>query len=493
MSSFYTNYFMRGRYLYLKKVVDGIRSREKVEISPVLYVRDSKGIGSGIHRDIYNNPLIEMPFDNPSEARNFIKEYEEVEGFEILGFDRFESVKIDQLFPEKIQYSLDDINVGFIDIETKIGETFAKPNDPHQEINAISFEFKGKMKSWSLYDVDGSKHGAFHVYCKNEETLLKKFLAEWRAADLDIISGWNSSGFDLPYIARRVELVLGEQALKSMSPWGLYEYYTEVNKYGSEDLKVKFFGIADLDLLLLYRKFVLKKLDSYKLDAVAYVDLKENKVEYEGTLKDLYTNDPDKFIEYNQQDVRLVRRINNKKKLIELAILVAYISKSNFEDSFSTMRPWDNIIGNFLRNQNIHVPIARKGDKSEKFKGAVVKDPLPGFHSWVMSFDLESLYPSIMRQYNISPDTILEERAPVFPNDVRLYSDSLKDGLSRAITLNATITANGTMYDKNKQGFIPFLVGQMFDLRKSAKREMLEWEKKVEAAKQELERRRSSS
>jgi DNA polymerase elongation subunit (family B) len=110
-----------------------------------------------------------------------------------------------------------------------------------------------------------------------------------------------------------------------------------------------------------------------------------------------------------------------------------------------------------------------------------------------MSFDLESLYPSIMRQYNISPDTILEERAPVFPNDVRLYSDSLKDGLSRAITLNATITANGTMYDKNKQGFIPFLVGQMFDLRKSAKREMLEWEKKGEAAKQELERRRASS
>lgn len=491
MSSFYTNYFMRGKHLYLKKVENGIRSREKLDISPVLYVRDTKETGSG-HFDIFGKPLIEMPFSTPYEAKEFIKQYENVHNFDILGFDRFESVKIDQEFPGKIQYDLANINIGIIDIETTIGDSFAKPIDAHQRINAISFEHGGRMKTWSLYDVPSGSKDIFHVYCKDEETLLKLFVAEWRAADLDIISGWNTSSFDLPYIAKRVEMVLGESALKSMSPWGLVEFYIETSKYGSEDLKVKFFGIADLDLILLYRKFVLKKLDSYKLDNVAYADLKESKIEYEGTLKDLYTLDPEKFVAYNQQDVRLVSRINGKRKLIELAILVAYLSKSNFEDSFSTMRPWDNIIGNYLRNKNIHVPISHRGDKSEKFKGAVVKDPLPGFHEWVMSFDLESLYPSLIRQYNISPDTIRQQRCDVRPIDIRNSTPDLQAALDIAISLNSTLTANGTMYTKDGIGFIPLLVGQMFDLRKVAKGEMLDWERKGEAAKRELERRRTS-
>lgn len=198
-----------------------------------------------------------------------------------------------------------------------------------------------------------------------------------------------------------------------------------------------------------------------------------------------------KFILYNQHDVRLVKRINDKKKLIELAILVAYVSKSNYEDSFSTMRPWDNIIGNHLRRLNIHVPIAKRGEKSEKFKGAVVKEPLPGFHEWVVSFDLESLYPSIMRQYNISPDTIVEKRFPVRPNDVIHSTENLKTALSFAIDNCLTLTANGTMYKREFKGFIPLLVGEMFERRKAAKKEMLVWEKKGESAKQELERRRA--
>lgn len=493
MSSFYTDYFLRGKYLYLRRVDNGVKSREKVEINPVLFTRDTKGITDGLHKDIFGNPLVEMQFDTPSEARNFIKGYEEVEGFDILGFDRFESVKIDQIFPETIQYSMDSINVAVIDIETEIGEVFAKPTNPDQRINALSIMMNDrKIKSWSLYDVKPQcESDAIHVYCRTEEELLKKFIAHWVSSEVDIVTGWNSSAYDLPYIAKRIEIVLGEEWLKKMSPWGLYEFYTETNKYGSDDLKVRFFGIADLDLNLLYRKFVLKKLDSYKLDAVAYVDLKENKIEYEGSLKDLCTKDPEKFILYNQHDVRLVKRINDKKKLIELAILVAYVSKSNYEDSFSTMRPWDNIIGNHLRRLNIHVPIAKRGEKSEKFKGAVVKEPLPGFHEWVVSFDLESLYPSIMRQYNISPDTIVEKRFPVRPNDVIHSTENLKTALSFAIDNCLTLTANGTMYKREFKGFIPLLVGEMFERRKAAKKEMLVWEKQGEAAKQELERRRA--
>lgn len=488
MSSFYTNFFLRGKNLYLRRVDNGIRSNVKVPVHPKLFVGDKHGKSDGLHTDIFGNPLMQMDFETPSDARDFIKQYDDVEGFEVNGFNRFEYVAIDDIFPGELFIDPRLLNIGIIDIETKIGATFATPDNAHQEINAISIEInEGDIKSWSLYNIEPTRKGTFHRYCDDEKQLLKLFIMEWKAMELDVISGWNSSMFDMPYIMKRIEMVLGDDYAKDMSPWGLYEFYTEKTKFGADALKVRIFGIADLDLLALFRKFVLKKMESYSLDYISYDVLKANKTPYEGSLKDLYTNDPFKFVEYNQQDVRLVRGINNKKRLIELAVLIASIAKVNFEDAFSTSRPWDCIIGNYLRHQNIHVPCASGGSKSEKFEGAFVKDPIIGYHQWVVAFDLRSLYPSLMMQYNISPETLLSQRFPIRPDDIRLKTAAFTEALEYAKANNATLTANGTLYSRDKKGFIPFLVGEMFDRRKAAKDEQLEWQSLGEDAKKALE------
>lgn len=213
--------------------------------------------------------------------------------------------------------------------------------------------------------------------------------------------------------------------------------------------------------------------------------------EYENTDYLVKMASREKFIKYNQHDVRLVWKINAKRKLIENAIMIAYVAKVNFEDAYSTSRPWDAIIGNRLRHENIHVPCSGGGSKSEKFEGAFVKDPIIGYHQWVMAFDLTSLYPSLMRQYNISPETILDKRFPIRPDDIRLKTDAFKVAAAYAREHNATLTANGTMYSRDKKGFIPMLVGEMFDRRKAAKDEQKEWENLGEAAKKELESRRA--
>jgi len=507
MSSFYTNFFMRGNYVYISRVDNGVKSRQKVEVRPTLYAKDTKKISNEstdniVHVDMYGNSLTPFNFETPYKARQFINSYEGVEGFDILGFDRFEYVKIDELFPSKpeqvgvIDYNISILNVAFIDIETKIGDSFAKPSDPHQEINAITLlvnsvsKNNGKMKTWSLYDIDNVDSDSVHIFCKSEEELLLNFISEWRDSQIDIVSGWNTSGFDLPYIAKRVERVLGDEYVKSLSPWGLYSYYEDTDKYGGEQLKVKLHGISDLDMIELYRKFVLKKQESYSLNHISIVELGEHKIEYEGTLKDLYTLDPERFIRYNQQDVRLVQRINDKVKGIETAILIAYISKTNFEDSFSTMRPWDCIIGNYLKNKNIHVPITKKGDKTEKFKGAIVKEPVSGRFPWVVSFDFETLYTSIIRQYNISPETFIDNHIQLCSNDIKLENEKYIQAFEMSKDMDATLTSNGSMYSREKKGVIPLLIGNMFDKRKSEKKKMIEWGKCGEMFRGEFSRRK---
>lgn len=493
MSEFYTDFFLRGKNMFLRSVVNGVKQMSKVPIAPTLYLEDSKNADRAIHRDIFGKPLTPVDFESPYDAQEFIKQNEFVEGFTICGFNRYEYAKINKMFPGEVQYNLAHIHIGVVDIETEIGEFFATANNPSQPINAISFTTDGEnIQSWSLYDVDPKNKGTTHEYCKTEAILLKKFIAAWKRAELDIISGWNSSGFDLPYTVKRIELVLGEEYAKDLSPWGMYEFYDEKTKYGAMQKRVRIFGIADLDLLELYRKFVPKKQESYKLDDIAFSDLGEKKVEYEGSLKDLYTNDPEKFVVYNQQDVRLVWCINEKRKLIENAILIAYIAKVNYEDAFSTSRPWDVLIGNYLSDQNIHVPISSGGSKNEKYEGAFVKDPILGYHKWVMAFDLRSLYPSLMMQYNISPEKLLAKRFPIRPDDIRLKTAPFLEALQYAKDHNATLTANGTLYSKEGKGFIPYLVGDMFDRRKAAKDEQLEWEALGQRAKAILAERKKA-
>lgn len=282
---FYTNWWLRGKTLHLKYVnSQGIRQRETHVVSPTLYVHAKpKGVENTEHRDIHGKPVFPIEFSTPKDARDFVEYYKDTTSFKIFGFNRFDYTVINEIFPGKVQYDFTQINIGYIDIETEIGETFASADDPHQRINAISMHYNGKLHTWSLYDVKDS------YFCKSEKQLLETFLTHWKIADLDIISGWNSQGFDMPYIAKRIELVLGEGREHDLSPFpGGVSYRQVETKYGQLQTQVSIAGVAQLDLLELYRKFVLQKQETYKLDFIAQKDLGVGKLEFDGTLKDLY-------------------------------------------------------------------------------------------------------------------------------------------------------------------------------------------------------------
>jgi DNA polymerase elongation subunit (family B) len=224
----------------------------------------------------------------------------------------------------------------------------------------------------------------------------------------DVITGWNIQMYDVPYICKRLNRVLGEKLMKRFSNWGLVtegEVFVNGRKHTVFDVG----GLTQLDYLDLYKKFTYKAQESYRLDYIAEVELGQKKLDHSeyDTFKDFYTKGWQKFIEYNIVDVELVDRLEDKMKLIELALTMAYDAKVNYADVFYQVRMWDNIIYNYLKKRSIVIPPRNRSQKNEKYAGAYVKEPKPGKYDWVVNFDLNSLYPHLIMQFSVSPETLV--------------------------------------------------------------------------------------
>ena len=185
------------------------------------------------------------------------------------------------------------------------------------------------------------------------------------------------------------------------------------------------------------------------------------------------------FVEYNIIDVELVDRMEDKMKLIELALTMAYDAKANYSDVFSQVRMWDTIIYNYLKKRNIVIPPKERSDKDSKYAGAYVKEPIPGKYDWVVSFDLNSLYPHLIMQYNISPETLLDERHPNVTVDKILNQQT-----NFELYKDYAVCANGAMFRKDVRGFLPELMEKIYKDRTIYKKKML-------AAKQEYEKKKT--
>jgi DNA polymerase elongation subunit (family B) len=264
--------------------------------------------------------------------------------------------------------------------------------------------------------------------------------------------------------------------MKRMSPWGLV---TESEKFikGRKHSVFDVGGVAVLDYLDLYKKFTYKAQESYRLDYIAEVELGQKKLDHSEfeTFKDFYTHGWQKYIEYNIVDVELVDRLEDKMKLIELALTMAYDAKVNYNDVFYQVRMWDNIIYNYLKKRDIVIPPKIRSDKNEKYAGAYVKEPTPGKYDWVVSFDLNSLYPHLIMQYNISPETLLDERHPTATVD-RILNEEINFELYK----DNAVCANGAMYRKDVRGFLPELMEKMYGDRVVFKKRMLDAKQQYE-------------
>jgi DNA polymerase elongation subunit (family B) len=269
---------------------------------------------------------------------------------------------------------------------------------------------------------------------------------------------------------------LGEKQMKRMSPWGL-NTENEIYVSGRKQIYFDVGGITQLDYLDLYKKFTYKAQESYRLDHIAEVELGQKKLDHSefDTFKDFYSKGWQKFVEYNIVDVELVDRLEDKMKLIELALTMAFDAKVNFGDVFYQVRMWDNIIYNYLKKRNIVIPPKERTAKDTKYAGAYVKEPNPGVYDWVVNFDLNSLYPHLIMQYNISPETLLDERHPT-ANVERILNQEINFELYK----DQAVCANGAMFRKDVRGFLPELMEKMYNERVIFKKKMIEAKKKYE-------------
>ena len=472
---FYTSVARYGSNLLYRGVENGLRVKKKIPFKPTLYVPSNKKETRWTGLDGTNVEPIK--FGNMKEAGDFAKRYDGVENFKIFGTTNYVTQYIAEKFPGVIPFDASQVSVWTIDIEVESDDGFPEPSKADHPVISITMKQRGsdEYHVWGMQSYDAGENVLYRV-CKDELTLMTNFLDWWREHTPDIITGWNSRTFDLPYLINRMTKLAGFDEAKKFSPWGL----VSESSYFDEGMKSQIYnitGVEQIDYLEIFKKFTLNtwgRQESYRLDNIAHVVLGERKLSYEehGSLHSLYLHDFQKFIDYNIKDVELVDRLDEKLGLIELCMTMAYRGGVNYIDALGTTNIWDSIIYRLLMRKMIACPPNVERPKSD-FMGGYVKDPEVGSHEWVTSFDLASLYPNIIVQYNMSPETVLDG----FVNDV-----SVEKFLNREVTHQGdyTLAPTGSKFSKEKQGIVPNIIKQYYDERKIIKKQMLESKQEFE-------------
>ncbi len=278
----------------------------------------------------------------------------------------------------------------------------------------------------------------------------------------------------------RFTYLMGDEYCLQFSPWNVCNQGTLNVGYNRQQNYWDILGVSILDYFDLYRKHTFVRQESYKLDYIGQVELGESKTEnpYD-TFKEFYQNDYQLFVEYNIQDVEIVDKLEDKMKLIELCLTMAYDAKVNYTDVLGSVKYWDILIYNELRKKNIVIPQKIERKKTEKFEGAYVKEPQVGLHKWIMSFDLNSLYPHLIMQYNISPETLVADKKVKDISVERM----LNKEVDTSVLKDATLTPNGALFKTTQKGFLPELMQKMYDERVKFKQLLLEAKKDYERTK----------
>ena len=472
VQSFYTSVSRYGNsLLYRGFSYDGKRIHKKVHFKPTLFIPvDGRPAVSRTDWYSLDGKKVEpMKFDNMRESKEFIEKYKDVSNFTVYGNTNYIHQYITETFPKDITFDPKLINVCNIDIEVASDDGFPFPEDANHPIISIALKFsvKNTYHVWGLGSYDPGSSPVHYHKCDNELEMLDRFIAFWSDNYPDVITGWNTRLFDIPYLINRLTKIDSAESVKKLSPWGMINYRQLAIK-GKKMDTFDIIGMQQLDYYDLFQKFGYSygPQESYKLDHIANVVLGERKLSYEehGNLHTLYKNDHQKFIEYNIKDVELVNRIDEKMGLINLALTIAYKGGVNYQDTFGTTAIWDSIIYRALHQKHIAIP--QNEDKAKgSYPGGYVKDPMVGKHSWVVSFDLNSLYPNLLVQYNMSPETLRKRIT-----DVKVF-DTVFDG--GTIVSPCSVAANGSTFTNEFQGIVPKIIVEYYDERKEVKKMML--------------------
>jgi DNA polymerase elongation subunit (family B) len=493
--NFYTNVTVHKNKLYVRSVKNGSRHSEILNYHPHLYIlgKDENNL-----KNVYGSSVKRKDFESIKAAKEFISSYENVNGFPIYGLTKFNYLYIYDNYKNKINYDVSKISVVTIDIENAM----TIPCDIHtavtqtpNEITAITLSKNGHRTIFSTVDYIVSENETYYK-CKDEWQLLRNFLTVWNSPEFspDVLTGYNCEFYDVPYLYNRMCIVLGEDLANNLSPYGIVKPY-EIEVFGKPAQSYTFEGIATLDFMQLYKKFVAvyKPQEKYSLDHIAFVELGENKVNYKEqgykSLDDLFSRNPQLYIEYNSRDVKLVDDLDKKLNLIGLVFAIAYKCKVNYTDVFGSVMKWDCMIHNYLMNKGIVVEpsLNKEHNISNALVGGYIKEPVPGMYNWVAYFDLASLYPRTMMQYAISPENYVKR----VPFSIEEFFDICDNGITNSKTYesleyakknNLVLAANGCLYKKQK-GFLPVIMEDLLTDRGIVKNKMLDFKKQKETTK----------
>ena len=478
---FYTNVQLVGNNFLVRGYEDGKHFMVRESFAPTLFVSSKKNTK---YKTLTGESVEPINPGSVRDCREFFKRYDGVDNFDIFGNDRYIYQYISEMYPEpEVKFDISKIKLTTLDIEVKSENGFPDVESSAEEILLISIQdyTTKQIRTWGQGPFNNKQDNVIYKSFDSEYELLNAFINWWMIEENtpEVITGWNIELYDIPYLSRRLERVLGEKLMKRLSPWGLVTE-DEIYIAGRKNIAYDIGGVTQLDYLNLYKKFTYKAQESYRLDYIASVELGQKKLDHSefDTFKDFYTKGWQKFVEYNIIDVELVDRMEDKMKLIELALTMAYDAKVNYEDVFYQVRMWDTIIYNYLKRRNIVIPPKERSDKSDKYAGAYVKEPIPGKYDWVVSFDLNSLYPHLIMQYNISPETLLETKHPSVTVD-----KILNEELTFEMYQENAICANGAMYRKDVRGFLPELMEKMYNERVIFKKRMITAKKQYEKTK----------
>lgn len=489
MSHYTSVYYDYNSMLVSEVKSDGTKEYKKESYTPSVFLPANKTTN---HKTIDGQYASKMTFGNYQDYKEFIESYSDVPNFEIHGDIQAEYQFINNKYGTDIQYNFSNIDIMYIDIETSSEKGWPTIDNPEEEVIAIGISSTKHGRAVFCLGVFNTEEDIKVFEYQDEERLLKEFIEYFAKNYPDIVSGWNIRFFDFPYLINRIKKVLGNKAAKMLSPWSILKE-RHITKNGNEEIAYDIVGIAMLDYFELYKTFTYVNQESYSLNHISYVELGERKLSYHEyeSLTEFYKKDFQKFIQYNIRDVELVQKLEEKLKLIELAVALAYSAGVNFQDVFSQVRTWDVIIYNYLSEHGIVIPPKKRGRKDEQYAGAYVKEPIVGMHDWVASYDLNSLYPHLIMQYNISPETLTTEgaRGVVSPEGVLKRGQVSMGYLEEFKEKNLSVAANGTTYRKDIRGFLPELMDKMYKDRKMFKNKMIESKKMLEEINAELKRR----
>jgi len=490
MTNFYTSVERFGNNILWRGYENGKQFSRKVKFQPTLFTNGKKDVTESKFRSLTTDkPLVPHQLDSMKEAKDFVERYKDVHGLEIAGNTNYVSQFIQEKYPNEIKFDSSLINIVSFDIEVDIADGYPDVNTADKAITSIAYK-SSKSSDYHLLglkDYDKNKtlldlhpDNIHFMKFDSEEALLKRFKELWVNRYPDIITGWNVEYFDVQYIITRMKHLFGEEWVKDLSPWRNVRH-KEREMFGKMQGTYQIGGMTVVDYMDAFKKFGYKygTQESYKLDHIAYTVLGEKKLDYSeyGNLNALYEQNPQLYLDYNLKDTELIQRFEDETGLLSLVMTVAYGGGVNYQDAFGTVGIWETTLYRRLMKDGKVPPVkGEPGQRAGELVGGFVKDPKVGMHPWIVSFDLNSLYPHLMLQYNMSPETYLEDERK------QVSQDMVLEGRFQNDDPTMSVGANGACFSNKFKGVIPSIIDEYYNNRKVIKQNMLKVEQQLEDA-----------